>query len=230
MTVRCVLIDFPGGRAKNAPIVFCCMVAPEGEREADVRGLFFWGGESDVEAEAAADPAAGADADAFFALSKCAEIATSTTEVTLSSSVATVADEEWRPSAPIPKCSSAFCTNCEASCLLIPRRSATWAAAVDANVIGWNSLPPPRRTATWATTDDGARSNADGHVSLVVYASRWLACDRDALPLLPPAAALADAESSGSLYGGVRPATRKPEPSKARRSRASALELTARSN
>ena len=66
------------------------MVAPEGEREANVRGLFFWGGELNVEAEATADAAAGADADAF-ALSKCAEIATSTTEVTLSSSVATVA-------------------------------------------------------------------------------------------------------------------------------------------
>ena len=80
-------MDLPGGRAKNAPIVFCSMFVLAGDAEG-VRGLFL-GWEVDAEAEAAegADVDADADADPDAFLSKCAETATSTTAPTFSSSV-----------------------------------------------------------------------------------------------------------------------------------------------
>ena len=84
-------MDLPGGRAKNAPIVFCSMFVLAGDAEG-VRGLFL-GWEVDAEAEAAegadvdADADADPDADPDAFLSKCAETATSTTAPTFSSSV-----------------------------------------------------------------------------------------------------------------------------------------------
>ena len=76
-------MDFPGGRAKNAPIVFCSMFVLAVDAEG-VRGLFLaW--EVDAEAEAAEGADVDTDADAF--LSKCAETATSTTALSFSSSV-----------------------------------------------------------------------------------------------------------------------------------------------
>jgi len=141
-------MDFPGGRAKNAPIVFCSMLVLAGDAEG-VRGLFL-GWEVDAEAEAAegADVDTDADADPDAFLSKCAETATSTTALTFSSSVDHLVDppaadvDGDRPSLlpPSPSVSRESFTNCEATPGLTPRRSTTWAATVDAKDMALGGL------------------------------------------------------------------------------------------